>query len=389
MERERIDALVCVRPIHVYYLSGHHSDWMFDREWTAAALFPACASAVPTLVVHDVELTALAERPSWMPGLATYTAKVCGQSVPHFSLAEAATLDPLEVRTLELIELTQSRSRASLLEAVIRLLDEQLPVTACIGHDDSEFAAAMSARRPDLCLVDARPVMAGIRSVKTPAEIALMREAAGRNQRSLETAIGSVSPGCTWAEIHRSWARTACDVDCVPVSLYVGAGRRSMGLHSNRDYAVLPGDQLCFDAMLTYERYYGDMQRTCVLGEPDDRLLRAWKALESAAEVAYDALRPGARTDAVRELAISVARRSGLSGFRHAFVHGLGLEHLEHPTGSRGFEPFTLEAGMVVNMDLELCELGFGGLYFEDTIIVRDSGPERLCSMPRSLRVIN
>jgi Xaa-Pro dipeptidase len=389
MERERLDALICVQPKHVYYLSGHHSDWMFDRAWTAAALFPASVSAVPTLVVHDVELTALAERPSWMPGLATYTANVCGQPVPHFSMSEAATLDPLEAQTLRLIERTQPKARAGLLEAVICILDEQLPAAACIGHDDAEFAAALSARRPELRLVDARATMAGIRSVKTSAEIVLMREAAARNQQALETAIGSVSPGCTWAEVHRSWARTACDLDCVPVSLYVGAGRRSMGLHADKNYPVLPGDQLCFDAMLTYERYYGDMQRTCVLGEPDAKLVRAWKALESAAEVAYDALRPGARTDAVRELAISVARRSGLEGFRHAFVHGLGLEHLEHPADARGFEPFTLEAGMVVNMDLELCELGFGGLYFEDTIIVRESGPERLCTMPRSLRIIN
>jgi Xaa-Pro aminopeptidase len=389
MERERLDALVCVQPRHVYYLSDHHSDWMFDRAWTSAAMFPASETAEPCLVVHDVELTALAERPSWMPGLATYSANVCGQLVPHFSIAEGATLDPLEARTLELLQRTGQTSRGGLLDSVIRIIDEQLPSNARIGLDDAEFASAVSARRPDLRLVDTRAVMAGIRSVKTPAELALMREAAARNQRALERAIGSVSPGCTWADVHRSWARTACDLDCMPVSLYVGAGRRSMGLHADETYRIVPGDQLCFDAMLTYQRYYGDMQRTCVLGEPHAALARAWQALETAAERAYDALRPGVRTDTVRELAISVAQRSGLARFRHAFVHGLGLEHLEHPADAKGFEPFTLEAGMVVNMDLELCELGFGGLYFEDTVVVRENGPERLYTMPRALRVIN
>lgn len=391
MEREGLDALLCVRPIHVYYLSGHHSDWMFDRPWTAAAVLPASGAraAEPTLIVHDVELTALAERPSWMPGLATYTASVCGESVAHFSMAPDAVLDPLEAATLALMQRTQPTARSGLLEAVVALVDRQLPPAARIGHDDPEFAAALAARRGDLRLTDARPLMAEIRAVKTPAELALMREAARRNQAAMTAAVDSISPGVQWIEVHRRWAATACEQDCVPVSLYVGAGRRSMGLHADRNYAINRGDQLCFDAMLTYERYFGDAQRTFVLGEPAPRMSRAWQALETAAEAAYDRLRPGARTDAVREHALSVAHAHGLAGFRHAFVHGLGLEHLEHPADARGFEPFVLETGMVVNMDLELCELGFGGLYFEDTVVIRDGGPERLYTLPRTLEIIN
>lgn len=44
---------------------------------------------------------------------------------------------------------------------------------------------------------------------------------------------------------------------------------------------------------------------------------------------------------------------------------------------------------MVVNMDLEYCELGFGGIYFEDTVVVRAGGPERLYLLPRELIELN
>jgi hypothetical protein len=35
-----LDAWVCVQPKHVYYLSDHESDWLFDLPWAACAILP-------------------------------------------------------------------------------------------------------------------------------------------------------------------------------------------------------------------------------------------------------------------------------------------------------------------------------------------------------------
>lgn len=158
-----------------------------------------------------------------------------------------------------------------------------------------------------------------------------------------------------------------------------------MGLHANDHYPIRAGDQLCFDAMLTYRNYFGDLQRTFVVGEPSNALREAWSAISEAAEACYAMMRPGISTADLRQMALERVRARGLVGFRHAFVHGLGLDHIEHPAGIAGFEPFTLEAGMVINMDLEFCEIGFGGVYFEDTVIIQHGVPERLYSVPREL----
>lgn len=385
MARRRLDLLLCVAPKNVYYMSGHHSDWMFDVRWSGAAALPARDDLPACLFVHDVELTALAERPSWMPLLRVWTATVCGEPVPHFSVDDGSEPDELERRTLALMERTYGTAASDLRAAVLAHLRESLPPDARIGCDDPEFAALLREAMPSLQTVDARPALAAIRAVKTDDELALMREAAARNERAVLAAAAAARPDTTWAEVHRAYMRAAVEQDCRPFCMYVGAGRRSMGLHADNDYAIRPGDQLCFDAMLTFGNYFGDVQRTFVVGGPSRRLQQAWKAVGDAAEACYADMRPGKDTAELRRSAIERVRAAGLGGFRHAFVHGLGLDHIEHPTGAAGFEPFRLETGMVVNMDLEFCEIGFGGVYFEDTVVIREDGPERLYTLPRTL----
>jgi Xaa-Pro aminopeptidase len=385
MARQRLDLLLCVAPKNVYYISGHHSDWMFDVRWSGAAALPARHDIPACLFVHDVELTALAERPSWMPLLRVWTATVCGEPVPHFSISEGCEPDDLDRRTLALMELTHGSAAEDLCSAVLAYLRESLPPDARVGYDDPEFAAMLREAVPSLQMIDARPALAAIRAIKTADEILLMRQAAERNQRALLAAAAVARPGITWTEVHRAYMREAVGQDCRPFCMYVGAGRRSMGLHADNDYKISAGDQLCFDAMLTFHNYFGDVQRTFVLGEPSPRLRRAWKAIGDAAEACYASMRPGTDTAELRQSAIDRVRTAGLDGFRHAFVHGLGLDHIEHPNGVSGFAPFRLETGMVVNMDLEFCEIGFGGVYFEDSVIIRDDGPERLYTLPRNL----
>jgi Xaa-Pro aminopeptidase len=389
MQECGVDALVCVQPKNVYYLSSHQSDWIFDRAWAAAAVLPRLHRGDGALVVHDVELTALAERPATLPALRTYAATVCGEVVPHFSIAPDPVLDELERRTCALLEATLPSARATLIDATVQFITDVVGHASVLACDDPEFAVALGEHLPRATLIEGRTLLNRIRAVKTEPELALLREAARRNERALQAAFGAARPGVTWAEVHRTYMTSVTSQDCRPFCLYVGAGRRSMGLHADHDYALVAGDQLCFDAMLTYERYFGDAQRTCVLGPPSRALRHAWSAVSTAAEACYAELRPGADTGELRTRAVETTRAAGLPNFRHAFVHGLGLDHLEHPTELREFAPFTLEEGMVVNMDLEYCELGFGGIYFEDTVIVRADGPERLYSLPRELIELN
>ncbi|MYA30469.1 MAG: aminopeptidase P family protein [Gammaproteobacteria bacterium] len=383
MEEAGLEALVCVQPINVYYASGYESDWLFDYQWAGCAILPLSEDRPATLIVHDVELTNLAEHPSWMPELRVYETQVGDDIFSHYTVDEEAELEEADRKTLALMEATRATASTGVVEAILKALSDG--GYRRLGFDDARLASLCAERLANVQCFDRPELMTMIRAVKTPAELELMREAGRRNQQALRVAIDAAGVGVKWSDIRRAWHLSVAEQDCMPWCIYVGAGHKSMGLWHDHDYPIREGDQLCFDSMLTWQRYFGDMQRTCVMGAPSAKLKRYWNAAYAAAEAVFDAMRPGVNTVDLRKLALEVGKRGGIKGFRHAFMHGLGLEHLELPSASPGLSGFDLEEGMVVNMDMEVCEIGFGGIYYENTLLIGPNGPEYLCDMPREL----
>ncbi len=385
MTRDRLDALVCVLPKNVYYFSDYESDWLFDFPWAACAIVPRDETIAATLIVHDVELTNLAERPSWMPELRVYRARVGAETFPHYDVAQGAQHTPEDLRTLELMKATDGSAADGLIAATLSALRELGLQVATLGFDDTRFAGAVAAELPRCRTIDAQALSIEIRMVKTSDEIDRLTAAASRNVDAVGDALACVRAGATWGEIKKRYFVAAIERDCMPVALYVGAGSRSTGLRRNDDYPIRSGDQVCLDAMLTHDRYYGDCQRTAIVGPCSKKMEAYWYAVQTAAVECYGLMAPGVSTAALRDRAIATVRSLGISGFRHAFVHGLGLDHLELPVTAMQFGTFDLEAGMVINMDLEVCELGFGGVYFEQTMLVTATGARPLVPAPVEL----
>ena len=383
MEEAGLEAMVCVQPINVYYASGYESDWLFDYQWAGCAILPLSENRPATLIVHDVELTNLAEHPSWMPELRVYETQVGDDIFGHYTVDEEAELEESDRKTLALMEATRATASVGVVEAILQALSDGS--YRRLGFDDARLASLCAERLAGVQCFDRPELMTMIRAVKTPTELELMREAGRRNKQALSVAIDAADVGVKWSDIRRAWHLSVAEQDCMPWCIYVGAGQKSMGLWHDHDYPIRKGDQLCFDSMLTWQRYFGDMQRTCVMGAPSAKLQRYWNAAFAAAEAVFEAMRPGVNTVDLRKLALEVGKRGGIKGFRHAFMHGLGLEHLELPSASPGLSGFDLEEGMVVNMDMEVCEIGFGGIYYENTLLIGRNGPEYLCDMPREL----
>lgn len=384
MEEAGVDALLAVGARNVYYLSGLESDWLFDVPMVAAAILPFDEAKPATLIVHDVELSSLAERPSWMPGLKVYRAEVCGETFAHYTVGEDS-LDARERQITDLMAQTDADAASGLVPAIKQCLIELGLEKAQIASDEPRLGPILARDLPALHIRDESALFRRIRLVKTDAEITLMREAARRNHAALADTLGMIRPGVTWQEIERAYAIALAQRDCRFASFYVGAGRRSGGLQAHGNYEVQTGDQACFDAMMTFHHYHADMQRTAVLGTPSGKVARYWNALSKGVEAAYDAMGPNVSTAELRRIALDVVRSNGIADFRHAFVHGLGLDHIELPLDSAGFPNFVLEPGMIVNMDMEVCEIGFGGIYFEDSMLITATGAEPLLASPWAL----
>lgn len=58
-------------------------------------------------------------------------------------------------------------------------------------------------------------------------------------------------------------------------------------------------------------------------------------------------------------------RAAGLPSFELAFTHGIGLDHIEVPFIAGGnLGDFRIEENMVLNIDMEPHEIGWGGMFF-------------------------
>ena len=114
-----------------------------------------------------------------------------------------------------------------------------------------------------------------------------------------------------------------------------------------------------------------------------------WHAFECGIETAYENLKPGVETGKFREKTISAVRENGLPTFELAFTHGIGLDHIEVPFIAGGnLGDFPVEENMVLNIDLELHEIGWGGMFFEETMLITATGAERLYDLDRKLFVV-
>jgi Xaa-Pro aminopeptidase len=233
----------------------------------------------------------------------------------------------------------------------------------------------------------------GLRSVKDPHEVELLREA-GRRLSLVATELLPAwreSAGRTELDLaaevdHRlrlaGFERPAFDT-------IVAAGPNSALPHAQpTERRVGAGDLLLLDFGGVYSGYCVDLTRTVVVGGPDERACALYRAVAAAQDAALAVVRAGVASDVVDGAARRALADRGLGdAFSHATGHGLGLEIHEAPRVAQrrpaGPPPATLEAGMVITIEPGAYVPGFGGVRLEDDVLVTRDGAERLTHVPR------
>jgi Xaa-Pro aminopeptidase len=144
-------------------------------------------------------------------------------------------------------------------------------------------------------------------------------------------------------------------------------------------------------------RYYADMTRTFVKGEPDAELERMYDAVLEAQETALSMIRAGVNGHDVHDKVSDILHEKGYKtgkhdqkpgepltqGFFHGTGHGVGLEVHEAPRISTVDEE--LKSGDVVTVEPGLYEPGLGGVRIEDLVVVTEDGCRNLTSFPKEL----
>lgn len=387
MDRRGLDALIAISPNNVYYLSDYETDLLYDPPWIACAILPRSEDVEPCLIITEIDLTCLVERPSWMPDIRTYYFALYGQLFPTLTFNKDQPLTGDDAKVYAAVQELKEKGTVGLMDALIPALKEKGLTRGKLGFDDVRLAMALGDVVEEADIVDATNDFIEIRMVKTPDEIAILRESAKKNQAAVEGAIATIEAGALWQDVYTAYEAGVAKQHARVFATFNGAGPKGAGAgRLNRDYAIKDGDMVCLDCMLKYRRYMGDCQRTVAVGAAPEKLERYWRALKMGVDEGYSSIRAGVSTSDLRNQALETVRKNGVPDFEVAFIHSIGLDHLEVPAvegGSLGV--FTLQPNMVVNMDMEIHEIGYGGLFFEESMLVTENGAERLYSLPRDM----
>ena len=239
-------------------------------------------------------------------------------------------------------------------------------------------------------VVDATPVLAAARAVKTPQEIERMRLANEIAAAAMEHCRLVLEPGMTEAQIAAEWEGfvhgegTGWDGK-VELALgfslvWSGPGIRTFTATTSRP--VVEGEPTLFEIWVCADGYWCDHTKNLVAGELTPR----YRELEAGLLAVYDdAIGYAAPGASLPELDRRIRAGIEALGFpgqpSHPICHGVGARAHEPPYAHQagGGE---IAAGMVLAIEPGCYIEGGGGLRVEDNFLITADGAEKLSPFP-------
>lgn len=240
-------------------------------------------------------------------------------------------------------------------------------------------------------LVSLKRGVEALRVRKDDEEIALLREACAVADRAFARLLPNVRAGRTEKEVARELEALMLEEggDGPSFETIVASGPNSAVPHHRPTERVLAeGEFVKFDFGSVYRGYHSDMTRTVALAPLADWQRDVYDLVARAQAAGREALSVGASCGELDRVSREVIEAAGHGDdYTHSLGHGVGLEIHEAPTLRKGATdtladrtPVTVEPGVYLT--------GRGGVRIEDTLVVREDGPELLTTTTKDLLVL-
>ena len=236
-------------------------------------------------------------------------------------------------------------------------------------------------------IVDAGSLINRLRIIKSPNEIACLKEA-GRQacegyKKLLEYAVDG-NPETMAAGAAEGAARMAGAED---INFMVfGSGVRTETVIGRATNKIMRNGEMLMAAMaVQYQGYVSTVEYPFVIGTPNGEQKKMLNVLFEAANVQQEFLRAGCVSgEMVRKVKAVFAKYNMTQYDLYPPMHGIGLAEAESPYPDENAE-YKFESGMCVNSDLSLWGHPAGSNRIEEGFVITEKGPESITPFIREL----
>ena len=250
---------------------------------------------------------------------------------------------------------------------------------------------------PDAVLMDGTNLVNWIKTVKSPAEITYMKQAAQICEKVMQTAVDKIDVGV--------WEKDAA----ANVSAAQIAGMNTFGGSSPAIFPIMPSAERTSTAHLTFDpdrqyrkndvvllelsgarhRYHAPLSRTVYLGEPPQDLQKTADDVVTGLQETLTFIKPGVTAEEVEERWRKAIAHTGLvKPSRVGYSYGLNYppDWGEHTISLRPGDKTILKPNMTLHLmpGIWMDEFGFE---CSEPIRITDNGCETFVNFPRKLFV--
>lgn len=259
-----------------------------------------------------------------------------------------------------------------------------------LGMLQSEFEDLKDAF-PDCGFISCASLMWRLRMIKSPQEVAFLKEACRISDAAFNSVINNVKEGMTEKDIQKIMGRTMMEQGsdfCGFLVVNSGPERYDMMNPWASDRVLKNGDMVILDFGAVYKGYWADITRGIFVSAISSRQRELYEAVQSISETTIKAIKPAIRVGDIDRVAMKKIEELGyIDLVLHRGGHSLGLDIHEMPSIAVSDDTI-VEPGMCFAIEPAIYDYSVGAFRIEDDIVVTEDGNLRLTHCTREVVVL-
>ena len=261
------------------------------------------------------------------------------------------------------------------------------------SHTSVAAAQAMTDALKTRSLQPLTGVVEAVTMVKSEAEVAAVREAAGIAAKVYAHVLGVVKAGMSENDVAAEVAYVAKKLgsEGEGFETIVASGARGALPHGRAGAKIIAhGELVTLDFGCRARGFYSDMTRTFAVGEPPKYERGIFELVLRANTAAIEAAKGGMKATEIDAVAREIIAEAGYGeNFAHGLGHGLGREVHEKPSVSYLTQNEIAPVGAIITIEPGVYVSGRCGVRIEDDVWLTETGCDVLtAATPKHLIVV-